>query len=120
MFSNFDLASTMLQVASGLAGLTLVSTGFIPFLVEHAQGRYEAFVAKSRITVLINLTKLSFGAFAMSVLSSLIWCILLASSVGGWSIVLFSIVCFAAFVAGFGLTMYIVLGFLRADTFIEG
>jgi len=120
MFSNFDLALTMLQVTSGLAGLTLVSTGFVPLLAERAQDRYAAFVVKSRITLLINLTKLAFGAFATSVLFSLVWCILLALSIRGLSVALFSIGCLVTFVVGFGLTMYLVLWFLRTDTFMEG
>jgi hypothetical protein len=119
MFSNLDLALTMLQVTSGLAGLTLVSTGFIPLLAERARGRYAEFVAESRIVSLINLTKLAFGAFSTSVLFSLVWCILLASSIKGWSIVLFGIGCFITFVTGFGLTMYLVLRSLRTELFVE-
>jgi len=119
MFNDFDLASTMLQVASGLAGLTLVSTGFIPLIAERAQGQYEAFVAQSKISMLIKLTKLSFTAFVLSVILSLSWCILLDLAVYGWMVSSVAIGCFITFVIGIGLTTYIVLGFFKYDTFSE-
>jgi hypothetical protein len=119
VFDNLDLALTMLQVTSGLAGLTLVSTGFFPFFAEHTQGRYARFVAESRIALLLKVAKLAFCAFSLSVFLSLVWCIFLTSGFEEWGVILTCLGCLSSFLIGFTLTTYSVLSSLRLEIFMD-
>lgn len=120
MFDNLDLALALLSVSSGLTGLTLVSTSLFPLLAERAKGRYEVFVTKSRIHQFLNFTKLAFALFTTSVLLSLLWCFLLASSVVGWSAVVVGVGSVVSFLAGLGMAAYMILGLLQPGMFTGG
>ena len=112
MFDNLDFALAMLQVTSGLTGLTFVAIGFVPVLFERAEGRYERFVAQAKVDLLLRLTRVSFGAFASSVLVSLVWSIAIMIKAPEWLLITGGVVCLLAFVVGISVTAYVIFRYL--------
>lgn len=117
MFANLDLALTILQVASGLAGLTFVAIGFVPALLERAQSHYEAFIAQRHTVRLLRMTRLSFAAFVLTVLLALAWSSTILTTQAKWLLTCLGVGSLLTLVLGLGLAALIIFRYLQPDTF---